>query len=79
MPAFMAAEFPPYLRSDGMYEDRYAALNDSDDGSIGYMNARIVLFASRPRQLTITNICCSDQALRRPKSFVDRTWRQQQR
>ncbi|KAJ7922776.1 hypothetical protein B0H13DRAFT_1981700 [Mycena leptocephala] len=36
MPAFMAAEFPPYLRSDGMYEDRYSALNE--DGYIHYMN-----------------------------------------
>lgn len=40
MPAFMAAEFPPYLRSDGMYEDRYSAL--SKDGYIHHMNARVV-------------------------------------
>ncbi|KAJ7431908.1 hypothetical protein FB451DRAFT_1156422 [Mycena latifolia] len=39
MPAFMAAEFPPYLRSDGMYEDRYSALNE--DGYIHHMNARM--------------------------------------
>jgi len=35
----MAAEFPPYLRCDGMYEDRYAALNEN--GYIDHMNARV--------------------------------------
>ncbi|KAJ7206866.1 hypothetical protein GGX14DRAFT_366968 [Mycena pura] len=37
--SFMAAEFPPYLRSDGMYEAQYAALNE--DRSIRHMNAHI--------------------------------------
>ncbi|KIM37577.1 hypothetical protein M413DRAFT_257735 [Hebeloma cylindrosporum] len=36
LPAFMAAEYPPYLRYDGMYEDRYAALNQY--GKIEFMN-----------------------------------------
>ncbi|KAJ7781149.1 hypothetical protein B0H16DRAFT_608801 [Mycena metata] len=39
MPAFLAAEFPPYIRSDGMYEARYAALNEN--GYIDYMNPRL--------------------------------------
>ncbi|KAJ7510326.1 hypothetical protein B0H11DRAFT_1846149 [Mycena galericulata] len=39
VPAFMAAEFPPYLRADGMYEERYAALNEN--GYIHHMNARV--------------------------------------
>ncbi|KAJ7627582.1 hypothetical protein DFH06DRAFT_1227581 [Mycena polygramma] len=36
LPAFMAAEYPPYLRSDGMYDARYAALNESK--CINHMN-----------------------------------------
>ncbi|KAJ7171977.1 hypothetical protein C8R46DRAFT_894908 [Mycena filopes] len=36
MPACIAAQFPPYIRSDGMYEPRYAALNEH--GDIDHMN-----------------------------------------
>ncbi|KIM46789.1 hypothetical protein M413DRAFT_262649 [Hebeloma cylindrosporum] len=34
----MAAEYPPYIRYDGMYEERYAALNEY--GKIEFMNKR---------------------------------------
>lgn len=36
----MAAEYPPYLRYDGMREDRYAALNEF--GDIQYTNEYMV-------------------------------------
>ncbi|KAJ7138484.1 hypothetical protein C8R43DRAFT_893291 [Mycena crocata] len=39
MPAFMAAEYPPYLRHDGMYDDRYASLNEF--GCIRHMNPQL--------------------------------------
>ncbi|KAJ6539430.1 hypothetical protein B0H19DRAFT_1179046 [Mycena capillaripes] len=39
LPAFMAAEYPPYLRSDGMYEARYAVFNE--EKSITHMNSRL--------------------------------------
>lgn len=45
LPAFMAAEYPPYLRYDGMREDRYSALNKF--GDIEYMDKHIVC-PSRP-------------------------------
>ncbi|KAJ6624835.1 kinase-like domain-containing protein [Mycena sp. CBHHK59/15] len=54
LPAFMAAEYPPYLRYDGMREDRYAALNEY--GDVDYMDkhiARRPLFV-RVCQLTAT-------------------------
>ena len=40
LPAFMAAGYPPYLRYDGMYEDRYAALNQY--GNIEFINKDLV-------------------------------------
>ncbi|KAF8176586.1 hypothetical protein K438DRAFT_1681845 [Mycena galopus ATCC 62051] len=39
LPACLAAEYPPYLRWDGMREDRYAALNEH--GDIDYMNRQL--------------------------------------
>jgi hypothetical protein len=40
VPACPAAEYPPYLRWDGMREDRCAALNEH--GDIDYMNPALV-------------------------------------
>lgn len=40
LPACLAAEYPPYIRYDGMREQRYAALNEY--GDMQFMNSHMV-------------------------------------
>lgn len=41
LPTCLAAEYPPYIRYDGMREQRYAALNEY--GDIEFMNSHMVV------------------------------------
>lgn len=60
LPAFMAAEYPLYLRYDGMREDRYAALNQY--GEMRFMDGR--LRPSKEDAKTLRGLylnCCEDR------------------
>ncbi|KAJ7903676.1 hypothetical protein B0H14DRAFT_2554943 [Mycena olivaceomarginata] len=56
VPACLAAEYPPYLRWDGMREDRCAAL--TEHGDIDYMNpALFIRFLQRPEKERAAELC----------------------
>lgn len=50
LPTCLAAEYPPYIRFDGMREQRYAALNEY--GDIEFMNSHMVRICSFSYSIT---------------------------
>jgi hypothetical protein len=77
VPACLAAEYPPYLRWDGMREDRCAAL--TEHGDIDYMNPALVSldFLHFTLLLFYSSLFDSCSALRKNvlRSFALSFWR----